>query len=57
MGLLQSTQPGGFGIAVPAELKEYAARIPAIDLPRQLFAAVLFPVVPVPPSPMATSIR
>ncbi|KKO19166.1 MAG: hypothetical protein L3J18_01525 [Candidatus Brocadia sp.] len=33
------------------ELKQYAARIPAIDQPRQLFAAVLFPVVPGPAQP------
>ena len=30
------------------ELKQYAARIPPIDQPRQLFAALLFPVVPAP---------
>lgn len=36
-----------FGIANPSiELREYAARIPDIDGPRQLFAALLFPVVP-----------
>jgi len=44
----------GFSIA-PAnaaiELKQYAARIPAIDSPRPLFGAVLFPVVKGPVQP------
>jgi len=41
-----------FGIVTPAtELKQYAARIPAIDSPRQLFAALNFPVVPGPAQP------
>ena len=54
-------QPGGwvyfnllstadFGITAP-ELKQYAARIPPIAAPRQLFAALLFPVVPGPAQP------
>ena len=33
------------------ELKQYAARIPVIGQPRQLFAALLFPVVPGPAQP------
>ena len=33
------------------ELKHYAARIPAIEGPRQLFGALLFPVVPGPAQP------
>ncbi len=33
------------------ELRRYAARIPSIDTPRQLFAALLFPVVPGPAQP------
>ncbi len=33
------------------ELKSYAARIPAIDAPRQLFAALQFPVVAGPAQP------
>jgi hypothetical protein len=32
------------------ELKQYAARIPAISQPRQLFGALLFPVVPTLPN-------
>ena len=43
-----------FGIAQAdkeKELRQYAARIPAIDQPRQLFAALLFPVVPGPAQP------
>ena len=36
---------------VAVELKLYAARIPAIDRPRQLFGALLFPVVPGPAQP------
>lgn len=43
-----------FGIAaanVKVELKYYAARIPAISTPRQLFGALLFPVVEKPPQP------
>ncbi|MBZ5636271.1 MAG: hypothetical protein LAO55_24340 [Acidobacteriia bacterium] len=44
--------PADFGIANPAiELKQYAARIPPIDSPRQVFAALLFPVVPGPAQP------
>jgi hypothetical protein len=39
--------PADFGLAAP-ELKQYAALIPPIDIPRQLFAALLFPVVPGP---------
>ena len=42
--------PTDFGIAA-TELKQYAARIPPIDTPRQLFAALLFPVVPGPAQP------
>ncbi|MBC7848763.1 MAG: hypothetical protein H7Y31_03465, partial [Chitinophagaceae bacterium] len=44
----------GFGITAAnkdIELKMYAARIPAIDQPRQLFGALLFPVVPGPAQP------
>lgn len=33
------------------ELKQYAARIPIVEAERQLFAAILFPVVPEPPQP------
>jgi hypothetical protein len=33
------------------ELRQYAARIPLIDTPRQLFGALLFPVVPGPAQP------
>ena len=33
------------------ELRQYAARIPPISTPRQLFAALLFPVVPGPARP------
>ncbi len=33
------------------ELREYAARIPLIDVPRQLFGALLFPVVAGPAQP------
>lgn len=33
------------------ELRMYAARVPAIDAPRQLFAVTLFPVVPGPAQP------
>lgn len=40
-------QPANLG----TELKEYAARIPAVDQERQLFAALLFPVVPGPVQP------
>ena len=41
-----------FSITNPAlELREYAARIPDIDGPRQLFAALLFPVLPGPAPP------
>lgn len=43
-----------FGIAEAdkeKELKQYAARIPAIEQPRQLFGALLFPVVPGPAQP------
>ncbi|HKR59322.1 MAG TPA: hypothetical protein VJS64_06270, partial [Pyrinomonadaceae bacterium] len=36
---------------VAVRLKQYAARIPAIDRPRQLFGALLFPVVEKPPQP------
>jgi hypothetical protein len=42
---------GTFGLA-PAELKQYAARIPAITEDRQLFAALQFPVVPGPAQPV-----
>ncbi len=43
-----------FGVAEAdkeKEIKHYAARIPAINEPRQLFAALLFPVVPGPAQP------
>lgn len=41
-----------FDISNPAtQLKLYAARIPEISQPRQLFAALLFPVVEKPPLP------
>jgi len=41
-----------FDITNPAiELRQYAARIPAIDVPRQLFGALLFPVVAGPAQP------
>jgi hypothetical protein len=44
--------PGDFDITTPAtELRQYAARIPIIDKPRQLFAVLLFPVVPGPAQP------
>ena len=36
------------------ELKRYAARIPAISAPRQLFAPLLFPVVPGPAQPVGS---
>jgi hypothetical protein len=42
--------PADFGIAA-TELKQYAARIPPIAVPRQLFAALLFPVVAGPAQP------
>jgi hypothetical protein len=35
----------------PTELKQYAARIPLVETPRPLFAALLFPVVPGPAQP------
>jgi hypothetical protein len=38
--------PADYGIGVSAELREYAARIPAIDSQRHLFTPLLFPVVP-----------
>lgn len=48
-----TSPPNQFGITNPAiELREYAARIPDIDVPRQLFAALLFPVVPGPAPPV-----
>ena len=37
-------------VANPALLQCYAARIPALTSPRPLFAAVLFPVLTVPPA-------
>jgi hypothetical protein len=41
-----------FDITNPAiELRQYAARVPAIDVPRQLFGALLFPVVAGPAQP------
>jgi len=41
-----------FSIVDPdKELRSYSARIPAIDGPRQLFAPILFPVVPGPAQP------
>jgi len=44
---LAPSSQAGFGITNAAvELKHYAARIPAIVRPRQLFGALLFPVVP-----------
>ena len=49
-----ASPPSEFDIAaanVKAELKYYAARIPAIAKPRQLFGALLFPVVELPPQP------
>lgn len=47
-----TSPPDQFGINDPAtELREYAARIPDIKKPRQLFAALLFPVVPGPAPP------
>ena len=36
---------------VAVQLRQYAARIPAIDRPRQLFGALLFPVVEGPAQP------
>jgi hypothetical protein len=39
------SNPGDLGIAA-TDIKSYAARIPQIDGPRQLFAALLFPVIP-----------
>ncbi|MDN3548196.1 hypothetical protein [Mucilaginibacter aquaedulcis] len=42
---------GTFGLAA-TELKQYAARIPVITEDRQLFAALLFPVVPGPAQPV-----
>jgi hypothetical protein len=42
-----ASNPNEFDITNAAtELKHYAARIPAISQPRQLFGALLFPVVP-----------
>jgi hypothetical protein len=47
-----TSAPAGFDIVnADAELRLYAARIPAIEQPRPLFAAVLFPVVPGPAQP------
>lgn len=44
-----TSPPTDFEITTPAtELRSYAARIPPIDGPRQLFAAVLFPYVESP---------
>ena len=40
-----------FHINNPGELSRYAARIPRIDGPRQIFAALLFPVIPGPGVP------
>lgn len=48
---LNLLNPSDYGIGAAAELKEYAARIPQIDSPRQLFAPLLFPVVPGPAQP------
>jgi hypothetical protein len=48
---LNLLNPSDYGIGVSAEFREYAARIPAIDSPRQLFAPLLFPVVPGPAQP------
>jgi hypothetical protein len=46
------SNPADFDIMNPAtELRQYAARIPVIDVPRQLFAALLFPVVAGPAQP------
>ena len=43
---------GDFSIVDPGkELRFYAARIPAVDGPRQLFAPILFPVVAGPAQP------
>jgi hypothetical protein len=42
--------PADFGL-VETEVKHYAARIPPINIPRQLFAALLFPVVKGPNQP------
>jgi hypothetical protein len=42
------SDPGGFDILAPGELKTYAARIPPNDRKRQLFAALQFPVVASP---------
>src|ERR1700680_256913 len=48
---LNLLNPADYGIGVSAELREYAARIPATDAPRQLFAPLLFPVVAGPAQP------
>jgi hypothetical protein len=49
---LAESSYAGFGINdAKTELKQYAARIPAIERPRQLFGALLFPVVPGPFQP------
>ena len=39
------SDPTALGITATA-IQSYAARIPQIDNPRQLFAALLFPVIP-----------
>lgn len=46
------SDPSEFDISIPEKhLKLYAARIPEISEPRQLFAAMLFPVIEKPPLP------
>lgn len=49
--LLPSALPDFDITSAATELREYAARIPLIDTPRQLFGALLFPVVPGPVQP------
>ena len=46
-------RPADFGL-VDSELVHYAARIPPVGVPRQLFAAVLFPAVPGPTQPLGS---
>jgi hypothetical protein len=47
-----ASPPAGFDISdAELELRLYAARIPPIARPRQLFGALLFPVTPGPAQP------
>src|SRR6516164_341081 len=48
-----ATNPFASDAASPDKVRSYAARLPALTTDRKLFAATLFPVVPIPPASLA----